>query len=1120
MPSPLQNVSIIENSILKSKKNNYYFLDHQYKILDMDISFKKDVGSKIKWTLPEKFKFLTNIKSLFYYFWFLVLVGVIFYCTSLFQNYFTTPFTGDYTSQEFAFYTNGYDDWWHFLTTGEFVLFDTNTFLGANNIGANSFYYLFSPFFMPILMCPRQLIPQGMAILTIFKNTCAGMIFYGYMRYLGASRNSSKICGLAYGYCGWMVWYLWFNHFTDVTLVFPLILFGIEKVLKEKKPWILIGAIALSGFTNFFFMICFVMSGFMYAMFRYFQGIKKHNAKDNLIIISVGFFAFLVGLLMSCMVTIPSIVVSLTAPRAKQSSYLTDLQELVKNKQWGKFFSHLFSWSDLTIRSRNVPERVYFSLLDFVFPVASDRGTPLVVYSESYDNVAGSLFVYYPFIVLLIPALIKSTREKHFSPLIATAVLVFMCLTPFSYYMFHGFTKEPYSRWSIFVTTSIIAYVGLYLDKVKDDDNWPLIVGLAATLIMVIASIAISMKLITIDNENNEEIEYIYRYTFTSRAEDFSLIIVGVIVCVYVLIVYFLIRFLKDKKFFYRVLMGLITFECAVMGVLTIQGQGIETYVNSNNGLENNNALRKAVVKVNKNDKGYFRCYSSLENEHARNDSMRNGYNGLGFFHSVYDYDMAKFLNWSQITDGSAPDSWSGSYVQKRFGADLMLGVKYYFVENDWYQYNLNHNTDKVTEGDELYDGSSPNYRVNVPLGYVDVSNKYGNNRFRVYENKYFIDFGYTYDNITAYNSEEYPESSLKSTPLECESAYTRYAIADYETVQKIQETYNEEEINIHVIEKNYIASDLFRIDVTNNGVGQNARVTYYDVTGEDEKNEKQKSYEIPFKDLLKLNRTDPKYPIASFPGTDNEYKDRYVTIIDNAGSNAFPYDENGMIFYINNSFNWDYRINVYFVDENNQILTFDDHNDQNIFASDWATTYRSWRGYYVAPKYDEEGDIIEKAPVIDRIIIVNKGKYLQSHTIYYESGTQILKKLDNFKQYPIENVHYKTNHFDFTTNFEKNRVVISQIPYDLGWKIKAINKADGTYKYVDIFNGQGGFVSFVAEKGDTYYSMDYYTPYLKLGSYLTAIGVAAFLAPFGVYYYIIINSERRKVLKTAFRND
>ena len=1084
----------------------------------MDISFKKDLGSRRSGTLPEKLKFLTNINSLFYYFWLLVLVGIIFYCTSLFTNYFTTPFTGDYTSQEFAFYTNGYDDWWHFLTTGEFVLFDTNTFLGVNNIGANSFYYLFSPFFMPILLCPRQLIPQGMAILTIFKNACAGMIFYGYMRYLGASRNSSKVCGIAYGYCGWMAWYLWFNHFTDVTLVFPLILFGVEKVLREKKPWVLMASLALSGFTNFFFMICFAISGFMYAMFRFFQGINKHSAKDNWMILGIGFVAFLVGLLMSCMVTIPSIMLSLNAPRAKDESYIKDLLGFIKEKQWGKFFSNIFSWSDLTIRSKIVPERVYFSLLDFVFPVASDRGTPLVVYSESYDNVAGSLFVYYPFIILLVPALIKSTREKHFSPLIATAILVFMCLTPFCYYMFHGFTKEPYSRWSIFVTTSIIAFVGLYLDKVKEDKNWPLIVGLVTTLIMVIASIAIAMMLIKIDNKDNTDIPYASQYTFTSRAEDFSLILVGVIVCVYVLIVYLAIRFLKDKTFFYRVLMGLITFECAVMGVLTIQGQGIETYVNSNNGLANNNALRRVVEKINKNDKSFFRCYSSIENEHARNDSMRNGYNGLGFFHSVYDYDQANFLNWSQITDGSAPDSWSGSYVQKRYGADLMLGIKYYFIENDWYQYHLNRNTDKVTEGENLYEGSSPNYRANVPLGYVDVSAKYGNNNFKVYENKYFVDFGYTYDSITAYNSEEYPTSSLKSTPLDCESVYTRYAIADYETVAKIDETYNNGESNINLVDKNIISSDLLYIGVSSTGGGSNARVTYFDITGEDKDDEKVKSYEVPFKDILKITRESSEYPVVAFPGTENEYKDRYITVIDKP-SNPFPYDENGMIFYINNCLIWDYRVNIYFVDENNQIITFDDHNDQNMYASDWATSYRSWRGFYIAPKYDDEGNIIEKAPVIEKIIIVNKGKFLQSHTIYCETGTSVLNKLNNFKEYPIENVHYKTDHFDFTTNFEKNRVVISQIPYDVGWKVK-VTYADGTHKYLDTFNGQGGFVSFVAEKGEVSYSMDYYTPYLKSGSYLSALGVICFVISFGVYYYIISDSERKKAFKEPLNNN
>ena len=1079
----------------------------------MDIVFKKDVGKKKKNFTLKRIDFLKNIDSLFYYFLGLLLVGVLFYSTALFTNYFTTPFSGDYTSQEFAFYTNGWDDWWHFLTTGEFVLFDSNTFLGVNNIGSNSFYYLFSPFFLPILLCPRQLIPQGMAILTIFKNAGAGMIFYAYMRYLGVSKRSSKVAGLAYGFSGWMAWYLWFNHFTDVTLVFPLILLGIEKVLKEKKPWVLMGAVCVGGFTNFFFLVCFLIAGFLYAMFRFFQGVKNHTVKDNFIILGIGFFAFSVGILMSCMVLLPAALVSLQAPRAQETSYLDILKEAVKNKEWSKFFSYIFSWSDLTIRSKNVSERVYFSLIDFIFPVASDRGTPLVVYSASYDNVAGSLFVYYPFILLLVPALIKSTREKHFSPLIATALLTLMTFTPFCYYMFHGFTKEPYSRWSIFITTSIIAYVGKYLDKIKEDKNWPLIAGLGTTIAMIVAATIISYHLITIDNAENSELPYTHQYTFTSRSP-ISFAWIAVIASVYVCIVYVLIRIWKNKSYLYRILFGLITFESAIMGFLTIQGHGLDTYVKANMGLENNNALRQVVEKVNKEDKGYFRCYSTLGNERARNDSMRNGYNGLGFFHSIYNYDMANFLNWSRINDYDAPSSWAGSYIEKRISADAMLGVKYYYVLKEDISYLMN-NGDKRVDGEnpsESYDGSSPNFRANVPLGYVNVSDKYPNSRFYVYENKNFIDFGYSFDVLTSYNDEENLDSkTLKSRAIDNESLYLRFGILDYNDAQEIIG----EHADLTFKDKDLIDIDLTRLYIYENPSYGNYRVTYYDITGEDENDKKTKSYQLPYKSILEINRDNhDEYPIVSFPGTGSEFKDRYITIIDKPMGD-FEYDPDGMIFYLDNCFDWDYRINVYFVDENNHIITYDDHNDQHMYQNN--TWYKTWRGYYIAPKYDENGIKIEDAPKIDRIIIVNKGKYLQNHSLSYESYTNYQSKLNVFNEYKIENVKYSTNKFTFETNFEKERFIVSQVPYDVGWKIKATFE-DGTHQYLKTFNGQGGFTSFVAPKGSVKYSMTYYTPYLKIGSLLSALGAACFLFTFIGYYYILTNIEKRKAFKEFLR--
>ena len=318
----------------------------------------------------------TNINSLFYYYLFLVLLGLVFFASSLCINYFTTPFTGDYVTQQYAFYTNGYDDWWHFFKTGEFILYDTNTFLGVNNIGSNSFYYLFDPFFMPILLFPRQFIPQGMEIITIFKMALSGLVFYAYMRTLGASRRASKITGIAYAFSGWVTWYLWFNHFTGVAVAFPLILLGVEKALKKKNPLILMSAICLIGFINFFFMFCYVLCALFYAVFRYCQTIKTRTKVDNLITTSIVLGGFVVGTLMPMMVVLPSMIYSISSPKASNNGYFHYLVNALKTANLKKFFELLTSWSAITNNSQNKARHLY-PFIEFIFPVTSCRGTPL-----------------------------------------------------------------------------------------------------------------------------------------------------------------------------------------------------------------------------------------------------------------------------------------------------------------------------------------------------------------------------------------------------------------------------------------------------------------------------------------------------------------------------------------------------------------------------------------------------------------------------------------------------------------------------------------------------------------------------------------------------------------------
>ncbi len=1034
------------------------------------------IGQKKKFSdyLPS---WLKNINSMFYYFVFLLAIGILFFATSLFVNYFTIPYTGDYVMQQFAFYTNGYDDWWHFLTTGEFVLYDQNTFLGVDNIGSNSFYYLFDPFFLPILLVPRQLVPQGMALLTIFKIAASGITFFLYMRYLGASRRASKITGIAYAFSGWMTWYLWFNHFTEVAIVLPLILLGVEKTIKEKKPCILAAAISIMGFTNFFFCVCFVMCAFLYAMFRFFQTIKTRDLRDNLLVLGFGFLGFLVGLLLPMMVVLPAAMHAINAPRAATSTYLQNLTDAFNSKNLKSIINMLTSWTAKSNTDQN-KARILYPFIDFAYPVTSCRGTPLTVLgNETYDNVAGSTYCFLPMMSLLVPAFIDSLNKKHYSVLVPLAFFVFGLFTPFFYYMFHGFT-EAYSRWTLFVTTSILAYTGLYLDKVREKPFYILLIGIVSMIIFAIVG-GICAYYIT----------KTYNKSFTERVPIWLAIVLE---CLYLSIlagVLILVKFFKKPKF-YGVFTGFVVTEIALMGAFVIQGHGVDDYYYTNKGVVLNDVLHSLVEKTRKSDKSYYRSYSSLACSSASNDQMRNGYNGANFFHSIYNFNTADICNWSSITNGTSPHSWSGNYLQKRVNLDTLLGVKYYYVEDDYFLYQ------------NRKEASSLDFRYNVPFDYVDLTDsKYQNEKFRVYENRNYIDFALTYDTIYPVSGnplKDYDNYSLYTSThgknsLVNEELYMSGAIVNTSNNENQNLVYdvlkNYPNINIEEV-PNKNVSDYYKALLSNSDYTRN----YYDTFSASKT-----SLGLSAKEYLTLcnpdNDTFKHY--STLPDDDGNGSYRRWVVVYEAKGDCFPnYDPRGNSFYIGATFEWNYEVDIYIVDTNNEIVTYDNHND-GYYSS--TRSGKQYRAFYSTPKYglDDNGElaILKDAPKIKKIILATRSsKIANYHSIYVDTYTSHEAKMNALKQYPVTDVKSSANTYKFKTNFEKNRVVVTRLAYEDGFKL-TMKDSNGKKQKVNVFNGQGGFASFISGTGDCSYTLEFYTPYLALGSYLSAVGALGFIS-------------------------
>ena len=1066
-------------------------------------------GEKVKISayLP---KWLTDIHSLFYYVIFLLILGVAFFGTSLFTNEFTTPFTGDYCSQQFSFYTNGYDDWWHFFRTGEFVLYDTNTFLGVDNIGSNSFYYLFDPFFLPILLCPRQLIPQGMAVLTIIKITLSGLGFYAYLHYMGASKKSSKIVGIAYAFCGWMTWYLWFNHFTEVAIVFPLILLGIEIVLRTKKPWFLMFSLCLMGFVNYFFLISFTMCAFLYAMFRYFQRLRLNSWKDNLIIISMGFIGFFVGLMLPMMVVFPSAMHALTSPRAKTADYLTLLKDAFKAKNFKNIMNLLTKWSSINNTPQNRARELY-PFIEFIFPVMSCRGTPLTKFgNETYDNVAGSYYCFLPITLLLVPAFIDSFKKKHFSVLVPLAFFVFALFTPFFYYMFHGFT-QPYSRWTLFVTTSIMAYVGLYLDKLKKEKWWVLVIGALAVLAICIIAAVMANRIVTKMGDN-----YTPRIDIKKTATYESIYIVIMAVVIILLAAF-------KRKSVYSIFTGFIVAEICIMGAFVIDGHGVSDYVKVNKGVTKNDVLHSLTTAIKKEDNSYYRSYSSLGSSTASNDGMRNDYNGSNFFHSVYNYSVADICNWSAITNGTAPGSWSGNYVQKRPNLDTLLGIKYYYVENDYYNYQSRRQA------------SSADFRYNVPLGYIDITDQYPNSEFKVYKNMEYIDFALTYD--TVYPTEGDPTKKEIYTGiytntyhdiLGTEELYLTGAIINQSRNKGVIEDIANNHTDIKVGElknpnalKSYgspLVLTRYKKGIQTLSPNSNGIITFYDIfSGTNTNGKKVNSLGLSAKEYLELlNRNNDTFEKYGSPNS-NENNRQWVGVIE-AKNGVFPkYDPKGNIFFINSTYANGWEVDIYFVDENNEIVTYDNHNDGYCSSS---KTGKEYRAFYIAPQYEVVGDklvITKPAPKISKIILASRGKNISySYSIYVETYTGHNAKMQNLLKHQVTDVNSASaNKYTFKTNFKKERVIVTRLAYTDGFSVK-IKDANGKVTKGKVFNGQGGFVSFISGVGECSYELEFYTPYLKLSGYVSAVAVFGAVTSYLAYFYFgIVHKKKREIVES-----
>ena len=1022
----------------------------------------------------EKFAFLFDRHSLFYYVILLIGVGLGFFGYALLTQNFTTPFSGDFSQQYFAFEYNFYDDWWTFFKTGQFPLYDSNTFLGADNVISNTYYGLFSPFTFPILFFPRSFVPHAMALMSIAKLVVGALLFRLYLKYMGVTERTARIFSIAYAFMGWTAYYLWFNNFAEILTFFPLILFGIEKIIRQKQILFCSLGFFLVGLSNYFFLLTFGIFGVLYAGFRFFQTIKERggwkNWKDHLLVFGLGVLGFAIGYGLAAVVLVPAITGSFGISRVSTSNkYLEFLKQAIEEKDRDKLFEIIFTWWNPNIPTYgNKPDEYYFAfafpLASYFYPTLSCRYVNIVGYS-SFENAGSSIFFFTPCIIMFFGCMYRSFIHKKVSHFIAIAICVFCLFVPFFYFLSGAFTNN-YGRWQIVVPALGLMYIALNYDHRNEIPRLVIIISGIIALAGMIGTYFLAVHLISIYGMSDARTS---RYLFSLDNDDqIAVVWYEIILCI---IETGLIAGFWKKKYLDNFIRIFIIGEAIVMGTVVANMhylQNIRTDVNG--GLEGLSHRVALVDRINKEDPSFFRMYSSVADESHVNIPEADNYNGLTTFHTFYNNNVDDFVHMMDMM--SWDESWSSHYLFKHQYLESFLGVKYYLTRDSDTKY---YNPDHVFE---------PNVPLNYSLHFKDEEHGY-----RVYKNDHHIDFALSYDTLYyKHRDKELPKynqfyrgNNVFQT-LRNEEVMLKGVILDDDDLDEIIQQYPD------IFDVKDTAPTL---DMT---IATMKRTGVYAPWKLNDKGVKEYTYlnpNEPTKDI------DEKFLVKDI-NNNSIPKNVMQLVYEPYMGTTFPHDDYGAYYVIDYPIRnpWsNYNTCVWLIDKDGHTITFDE-----VRNTESDNTYVGRALYSKVPVAK-----IILCPMGDKIY---DAEYMN---LYYEKYGEVIKKLDKAADNGIKNLTRNVNTYTFDTDYEKEKFVVTQLAYTGGWKLKA-TLLDGSVIYPTIYNAQGGFAGFVAPKGAVSYELTYMTPdFVKWG----VVSAAAFLG-LGVATFAPIIIKKRKERRTS----
>ena len=374
------------------------------------------------------------------------------------EGYFT--FFGDFNVQQIPFYKMC-----HAAIKSGNVRWNWQTDLGANFVGSYSFYLLGSPFFWLTLPFPNRMVPYLMGPLLMLKFAFAALTSYCYFRRFTKTPAAAQLGALLYAFSGFSVYNIFFNHFHEPLIFFPLLLLALELLLTENRRGVFTLAAAVCAVSNYFFFFGMVVFTVIYFFVRLCSGTWGFRFPRFLALL----FEAVLGVLLSAFLLLPACLAILGNGRISEillgwSAFLYGKEQIYANVLQCFFFP-----PDLPARPVFFPEaNVKWSSLGGWLPLFSTTGLFVLFFEKKKSWLKRIIGIcIFMALVPILNSLFYALNVAYYArwfymPILMMVLATVMLTEDRSVHWWRGW------RWVFFITLAVSLVIGFFPQKNAD----------------------------------------------------------------------------------------------------------------------------------------------------------------------------------------------------------------------------------------------------------------------------------------------------------------------------------------------------------------------------------------------------------------------------------------------------------------------------------------------------------------------------------------------------------------------------------------------------------------------------------------------------------------------------